>query len=305
MKQVFKEIQQKLQDGNHMPEMNYDKVEEHVCLNCGTKFHGNFCPQCKQKATTARLTLKDTFRNFTDRFTHVDKGLLHTIIDLLIRPGYMVRDYLNGHRAEYIDPLMLLIIILAISFFLPDYSNETEDFLGAPYPEKWATLLAGHSLSLKVTHFWHWILFTDMQRICIFLCVISSPAIPWTLKIVRAKEKALNISESLHLMLYAICYMIIFDLIFTLIMKCLPASCAPIYEQGEDLILWLFVIVGFIMVRTCTSISWKKMLLFILVFPIMFMVCWLIVFGIIEIIIMIDTSTEVAKQINLTDIMQQ
>ena len=35
--------------------------EQHVCLNCGDSFDGNFCPRCGQDAKTKRFTLRGAF----------------------------------------------------------------------------------------------------------------------------------------------------------------------------------------------------------------------------------------------------
>jgi len=295
---MLKKIYKRINEGNHMTAINLDKAESHVCLNCGTEFRGDFCPRCKQKATTKRLTLKDTIRNFTDRFIHVDRGLLHTVIDLLIRPGYMVRDYLRGRRAEYIDPLLLIIIIIAISYFVPDMPNEKDAFV--PYPEAWDTLLANYPLASKLTHFLYWIV-NDDQRFLILICLIFTPAIPVTLRLIREKEKSLNLSESLHLLFYSFSYSMIIILAIELIILLLPSSMVPDFNYVIGVWMCLLIIVTCAMVKTCTEISWKKMAFFVIIAPIIAELFMQGFFYFYDLLIKLLLPSELGSQIN-TDV---
>lgn len=296
MKKRFSNLQQKLRDGNHMTSINLDEAEKHVCLNCGTEYRGDFCPRCKQKATTKRLTLKDTLRNFSDRFTHVDRGLLHTVIDLLIRPGYMVRDYLRGHRAEYIDPLMLTIIIVAVSYFIPDMPDEGEPI--APYPATWDALLANYPIVSKLTHFFYWII-TDDQRFLILTGLIFTPAIPITLRLIGAKEKSLNLSESLHLLLYSFSYSMIFMLCLEAIILLLPASMTPKFDYLIAIWIIMLITVTCIMVKACTEISWKKMVFFIILAPIVAKILMNGFYYLYDLLINILLPSELESQISI------
>ncbi len=41
----------------------------------------------------------------------MDRGYLHTIKELTIRPGHSIREYIQGKRSNHSDPVMMLIII--------------------------------------------------------------------------------------------------------------------------------------------------------------------------------------------------
>ena len=91
-----------------------EKLEQHVCLNCGDTFEGDFCRSCGQPAKTKRITLKYFFRNLLSSFTDIEHGFLRTCYELWWRPGYMVKDYVKGKRIGYYKPFSLLVVIAAI-----------------------------------------------------------------------------------------------------------------------------------------------------------------------------------------------
>lgn len=88
--------------------------ESCTCLNCGTTFVGNFCPRCGQTRQTQRIRFRHIVRNMASGFFNIDHGFSRTLVDLLYRPGYMVRDYLRGKRKCYFSPFQILFVLAAI-----------------------------------------------------------------------------------------------------------------------------------------------------------------------------------------------
>lgn len=87
-----------------------------ICQNCGTEFRGNYCPQCGQRSDTRRINMRTAIEHALGIFTNLDRGFMRTCTELCSRPGYMIRDYLNGHRASYSKPLSLLFVLATIQF---------------------------------------------------------------------------------------------------------------------------------------------------------------------------------------------
>lgn len=85
--------------------------EEHVCANCGTAFVGHFCPQCGLRGNRHRMTAKNVAQGFLDIWGMGSQSMPRTIHELFWRPGYMIRDYLNGHQPLYFPPFKMLVII--------------------------------------------------------------------------------------------------------------------------------------------------------------------------------------------------
>lgn len=96
------------------------------CLNCSTEFSGTYCPNCAQKASTRRFTLRQVFSSdFLSETLNLNRGLLHTCWHLIIRPGNMVRDYLAGHRKKYFNFIGFLIILLAVEAVLWQFGHNS------------------------------------------------------------------------------------------------------------------------------------------------------------------------------------
>lgn len=92
--------------------------EEHKCLNCETVFIGNYCPVCGQSAKEKRLSFADIFSNLMGIILNMEKGFLYTVLCLILRPGYMIRDYIRGRRVRYTRPVQLLFIMATLSVAL-------------------------------------------------------------------------------------------------------------------------------------------------------------------------------------------
>lgn len=92
--------------------------EEHDCATCHTHFRGNYCPRCGQSATVGRYSLKKALLLFLDVWGLGNRGMFRTIRDLLLRPGYMIRDYLQGMQMAYFPPFKMFFLLAALSLFV-------------------------------------------------------------------------------------------------------------------------------------------------------------------------------------------
>ena len=97
------------------------------CLNCGTEFEGNFCPECGQNAETGRFTMRFIFENLVAAFTSKDGGLWFTLKSLFTRPGAMIVDNLNGKRRRYFSPFPLLFFTLTVYILLYTFTGSRGD----------------------------------------------------------------------------------------------------------------------------------------------------------------------------------
>ena len=88
-----------------------------VCSNCGESYTGRLCPQCGQPGTWTRYTWKQMFINVLDIWGLGNRPMFRTLKELFWRPGYMVRDYLNGHRQFYFPPFKLLAVSVILLLF--------------------------------------------------------------------------------------------------------------------------------------------------------------------------------------------
>lgn len=88
--------------------------EIYTCQNCGTTYTGNFCNRCGQTNNTPRYRLSNALRNIIGGFTNIDNGFGRTLIELLYRPGYMIKDFIGGKRVHYFRPFQTLFVLAAL-----------------------------------------------------------------------------------------------------------------------------------------------------------------------------------------------
>ena len=85
-----------------------------VCASCGAPLAGPYCAACGQ-ATRPRVTARSLVRDALQGLTSLEQGFDRTVLDLLKRPGPMVRDYLRGRTRPYTSPLKFAIIAAAVA----------------------------------------------------------------------------------------------------------------------------------------------------------------------------------------------
>ena len=102
------------------------------CACCGTEFVGNFCPRCGQSASVNRFSFKQVIDLFLDVWDVNNRSVFRTMRDMLLRPGYMIRDYLNGMQAGYFSPFKMFFLLATLSllvengFFVKELREEKE-----------------------------------------------------------------------------------------------------------------------------------------------------------------------------------
>lgn len=106
----------------------------HRCANCNNAVKGDFCNRCGQSIKVSRINLSHLVEELQFSFLHINKGMLYTIKELLLRPGYTIKAYLNGKRVQYFKPFGFLLIwgsiySLVLHFFnvYPDSEMNQQD----------------------------------------------------------------------------------------------------------------------------------------------------------------------------------
>ena len=85
-----------------------------TCSACGVNQHGPYCHECGQRYEEGRLTVPGLLRQLPTRFFNLDRGLLHTFVDLFRRPGGVPRDFVDGKRRPYTNPLTYFLVAATV-----------------------------------------------------------------------------------------------------------------------------------------------------------------------------------------------
>lgn len=95
------------------------------CLNCGSVFTGNYCNDCGQKKINEVLTTKIVFSDFIQNVFLFDSSLYKTIYLLLIKPGRLVKTFLEGKRKTYLPPFQFFLFFMTIYLLVLNFFGDT------------------------------------------------------------------------------------------------------------------------------------------------------------------------------------
>ena len=84
---------------------------QHTCKHCNYTYIGRQCPMCGMPGSWTRFTWKKLFNGFLDIWGMGNRPMFRSMGHLFWRPGYMIRDYLNGHYLSYFPPFKMLAVL--------------------------------------------------------------------------------------------------------------------------------------------------------------------------------------------------
>lgn len=109
LRQYYHRISRWQQAEPHYVNRHKDIVQH--CHNCGMEFRDNFCPRCGQRAEVGRVGWNSIRDNVAILWGLDSRSLTYTLVQLFGRPGYMVREYISGHRQVSFPPIKMLVIV--------------------------------------------------------------------------------------------------------------------------------------------------------------------------------------------------
>jgi len=92
---------------------NTDRIQ--VCKSCGFSGVENYCSRCGQPYTIKRISISGLLHDAFHFFTHLEKGFGYTLKQLIIFPGHMQREYIEGKRNRHQKPFSMFFICATIA----------------------------------------------------------------------------------------------------------------------------------------------------------------------------------------------
>lgn len=86
------------------------------CGNCQTPLDGPYCHQCGQPVQGLIRPLSGWIADFLDGVVQWDGRIPRTLAPLLLRPGFLTREYLAGRRVRYVTPVRLFLFLVILLF---------------------------------------------------------------------------------------------------------------------------------------------------------------------------------------------
>jgi len=91
---------------------------EKKCLNCGTIVAGRYCQNCGQENVVRRESFAKLVLHFFYDITHFDGKFFYTLRYLLFRPGFLSKEFCEGRRMKYLNPVRMYVFTSTIFFLV-------------------------------------------------------------------------------------------------------------------------------------------------------------------------------------------
>jgi len=100
------------------------------CLNCKLPLIGNenFCPNCGQRNDIRKLNFGNFLNAIFSEFISYDSRFWRTIMVLLLKPGKVSKDYIDGKRAQYANPFRFYLTVSIVFFLLLGLFNKYDNY---------------------------------------------------------------------------------------------------------------------------------------------------------------------------------
>jgi hypothetical protein len=114
------------------------------CANCEAALQPgqSYCSACGQATHLGRLTLHEIGHEAMHALVHVDRSVLALLRDLVIRPGIVALDYVQGKRRQHFGPFAFLVVVVALATALVALTGFS--VVSASVPNRVADFLQHH-----------------------------------------------------------------------------------------------------------------------------------------------------------------
>lgn len=87
------------------------------CPNCRTALAGPWCYACGQRSEKFNRSIWRLAGEALEGITELDGRIWQTFPRLILNPGKLTREYLDGHRAVQVPPFRIFLVVLLLVFF--------------------------------------------------------------------------------------------------------------------------------------------------------------------------------------------
>ena len=104
------------------------KYRSTQCLNCHhpLDISDEYCPNCSQLNSTKKLAFNDFFNEFFAGIFAYDSRFYRTLGVLLLKPGKISKDYIEGKRVRYANPYRFYLSASILFFLMWSFTFEIE-----------------------------------------------------------------------------------------------------------------------------------------------------------------------------------
>ncbi|MBN8651755.1 MAG: DUF3667 domain-containing protein [Cytophagales bacterium] len=229
-----------------------------TCKNCNHSFEGNYCNECGQ-AVIEQFNLRYVWGLLHQDLFEFDRGLWRTIKDLTIKPGHMIREYLNGRTKPYYSSIKYLLFTIAFFYIINSFFDggaETE-ISSSNWKDEFIFNSSGEFSMETIQDLLGLLLVLTSQNLSLYFLLL----LPFVALVTKVTNKNQTYTEYLITWAFLWGQVIVFNIILT-----------PLYEYLEVLITPLLFVVLVTMIfyftvtfKQLTGQSWIKSLLKVLI----------------------------------------
>lgn len=92
--------------------------KEKNCLNCNAQVYDRFCHICGQENIETKESAWHLVSHFFQDITHFDGKFFTSLKYLILKPGFLPREYMLGRRASHLNPVRMYVFTSAFFFLI-------------------------------------------------------------------------------------------------------------------------------------------------------------------------------------------
>ena len=135
---------------------HYDYEAARTCITCGHQFNGKFCSRCGEKVIEP---YDRSIRHFLDHLfnalTFIDGKFYRSLRTMLLHPGQMASDQVQGKRQPYMKPVAFFFVGNFLYFLFPIFQTFNTTLYwqmhGMPYSDYTKAVVEAHLATAGLT----------------------------------------------------------------------------------------------------------------------------------------------------------
>src|SRR5258705_9720040 len=97
-----------------------ERLTSHICKSCGNEFIGSYCNLCGEKVLhAADRSFRKLLSTILITITFADSKFIKTLWLILSKPGFISKEFTEGRRIKYLQPLSLFFVLNLVYFLFP------------------------------------------------------------------------------------------------------------------------------------------------------------------------------------------
>lgn len=111
---------------NRLPKRKITHFEG-FCANCSHPVSGKYCSNCGQSVKELQRPFWSILSDSLGDALSLDNKFFHTLLPLLVKPGFLTKEFMEGRRARYTPPFRFYLFLTFIAFLLLSYNHKPDE----------------------------------------------------------------------------------------------------------------------------------------------------------------------------------